>query len=129
MDNFTDFSVNIVIYILHVGVYLALRNQFIANNTEIDIRSIGLYPSGALQCITDKKPCCLSQNPQHGEWYLPNGELVQGTSSDIVFYRNRGDNGGVYLNRPTNVISPTGRFCCKVPDATDNNQILCVIIG
>ena len=71
----------------------------------------------------------MSQNPQHGEWYLPNGTLVQGTSSDTAFYRGRGDNGEVYLNHPTDVKSPTGRFCCEVPDATDTNQTLCAIIG
>ena len=114
-------------------VYLALRSQFIANNTQIHIRSIGMSsddPNSALQCITDKNPCCLSQNPQHGEWYLPNRRVVQGDKSDTAFYRYRGDNGEVYLNRPTNVsVSQTGRFCCEVPDATDTNQTLCVIIG
>ena len=55
--------------------------------------------------------------------------------SDVEFYRSRGDNGRVYLNRPTNnnnnitTMTPTGRFCCTVPDATGVNQILCVVIG
>ena len=52
-------------------------------------------PNNALQCITDEKPCCFSQNPQHGEWYLPNVMLVQGTTSDTAFFRSRGDNGEV----------------------------------
>ena len=34
-----------------------------------------------------------------------------------TFYRNRGDDGTVNLNRlNTNVITPTGLFCCEVPD-------------
>ena len=53
--------------------------------------------------------------------------------SDVEFYRNRGDNGQVYLNRPTNnnitTMSPTGRFCCEVSDATGIHQTLCVVIG
>ena len=86
--------------------------------------------NNALQCITDKNPCCFSQNPQHGEWYLPSGMLVQGTMSDTAFFRSRGDNGEVYLNRPNNAsLTQTGRFCCEVPDTTGNNQTLCVIIG
>ena len=56
-----------------------------------------------------------------------------GSESDLEFYRNRGDNGRVYLNRPTNnnitALTPTGRFCCEVPDATGVNQTLCVLIG
>ena len=110
------------------GVYLVLRGVFIANNSNSNIRDIGDSPNGVLQCITDKIPCC-SQNPRRGEWYLPNGALVQGTESSTVFYRNRGDSGEVSLNRPTNVTSPTGQFCCEVPDVTDTNQTLCVNIG
>ena len=47
------------------------------------------------------------------------------------FYRNRGynDDGTVNLNRKVNVASPTGLFCCMVPDAVDINQILCADIG
>ena len=33
------------------------------------------------------------------------------------------------LNRPSDVMSPTGLFCCEVPDATDTDQTLCVNIG
>ena len=113
-------------------VYLALRGIFIANNSQVNIRNIGQSydnPTSALQCITDRTPCCLSQNPRHGEWYQPSGALVQGTTSNTTFYRNRGDNGEVFLNRPSDVMSPTGQFCCEVPDATDTNQTLCVSIG
>ena len=114
------------------GVYLALRGVFIVNNSQVNIRNVGQSsdsPNGALQCITDRTPCCLNQNPRHGEWYLPNGALVQGTASTTAFYRNRGDNGEVSLNRPSDVMSPIGQFCCEVPDATDTNQTLCVNIG
>ena len=114
------------------GLYLTLTGVFVANNSNIYIRSIGQSsdnPNGALQCITDRIPCCFSQSPRHGEWYLPNGELVQGATSTTAFYRNRRDNGEVSLNRPSNVMSPSGRFCCEVADATDTNQTLCVNIG
>ena len=103
----------------------------IANNSQVNTRNIGQSsdsPNGALQCITDKTPCC-SQSPRLGEWYLPNGALVQGTTSTTAFYRNREDSGEVSLNRPSDVMSPTGQFCCEVPDATDTNQTLCVNIG
>ena len=114
------------------GVYLALRGVHIANNSNIHTRNIGQSfddHNGALQCITDKIRCCLSQNPRLGEWYLPNGALVQGLPSSTAFYRNRGDNGEVSLNRPSGVESPTGLFCCEVADATNTNQTLCVNIG
>ena len=109
-----------------------LRNQFIANNSQVNIKSIGVSSdnsNSALQCITDMSPCCQSQDPQHGEWYLPNGELVQGTTTTMAFYRSRGDNGEVFLNRPSIVVSPAGKYCCEVANAANENQILCVIIG
>ena len=114
------------------GVYLALRGEHIANNSNINIRNIGQSsddPNSALQCITDRIPCCLSQSPRLGEWYLPNGTLILRGTSTTTFYRNREDNGEVSLNRPSDVMSPTGRFCCEVPDDTDTNQTLCVNIG
>jgi hypothetical protein len=113
------------------GVYLALKGMEITNDSNINIRDIGQSsdnPNGALQCITDNLRCC-HRNPRLGEWYQPNGSLVQGTSSTTTFYRTRGDNGEVSLNRPSGVESSTGRFCCEVPDATSKNQTLCVNFG
>ena len=113
------------------GVYLSLGGVHITDNSNINIRNIDLTsdsPSGALQCITDNLFCC-NRNPRLGEWYQPNGALVQGGPSTTAFYRTRGANGEVFLNRPSDVESPTGRFCCEVPDATNTNQTLCVNIG
>jgi hypothetical protein len=124
--------INIVVHF--IGVYLTLNDRFIANNTQINIRNIGQYtdnPNGALQFITDRKPCCFS--PRYGEWHLPNGTLVPKQSYasevDLEFYRSRENNGRVYLNRRTNNMTPTGQFCCEVPDVTNINQTLCVLIG
>ena len=108
-----------------------MRGHFIANNTQINIRSIGLSsdnPDGALHCITDKNPDSI-----HGEWYFPNRVLINESSSEnnSMFYRS-GGNGydrEISLNHPRNVTSPTGQFCCEVPDVTDIIQTLCVIIG
>ena len=73
----------------------------------------------------------MSQNSRRarGEWYQPNGELVHGGTLNTVFYRNRGNNGEVSLNRPNDVMSPTGRFCCEVANAAGTNLTLYVNIG
>ena len=48
----------------------------------------------------------------------------------MTFYRNRGDNGTVNLNRvDTGVMSPIGLFCCEVPDGNNVTQRLCADIG
>ena len=116
------------------GIYLWLSGQFIANESSVPMNNIGIFDrntnaNAALQCITDRNPSCASQNPRLGEWYLPSGEIVRESTSTTEFYRNRGDNGGVFLNRPSDTMSPAGRFCCEVADATSRNKTVCVNIG
>ena len=87
--------------------------------------------NNGLQCITDRRPCCLSGDNRAGEWLFPNGENVPGTAKNpTTFYRNRGDDGTVNLNRlNSDVMMPTGRFCCVVPDATGVDQTICANLG
>jgi hypothetical protein len=64
--------------------------------------------------------------------YTPDRTIVQlqGPSAIVRFYRNRGyDDGTVNLNRPNGVMTPTGLFCCEVPNAAEDIQPLCAIIG
>ena len=46
------------------------------------------------------------------------------------FYRNRGSSGEIILYRVSDdVITPTGRFCCRVPDAINKVHNICVNVG
>ena len=70
-------------------------------------------------------PCC--QGDTAGEWRFPNNTAVTDQST---FRTNRNDNGEINLFRASSdVVSPTGRFCCHVPDATGTTATLCVNIG
>ena len=122
------------------GVYLSLKGVVHPNNTAIMIDEIGqtdtfvtppANSNNGLQCVTDRTPCCRFQGEQHGEWLFPNGSFVPIRSAATTFYRNRGrDDGTVNLNRLNNdVMMPTGRYCCVVPDATGINQMACAIIS
>ena len=63
-------------------------------------------------------------------WYFPNGDIVPAIGGATTFYRNRGDDGTVNLNRLNDdVMMPTGLFCCVIPDATDTNVTVCVNLG
>ena len=100
---------------------------------ETDASTASPSQNSALQCITDKKACCRKGNAQlQGHWYYPSGEVVDGYTPGVnTFYRNRGpDDGTVNLNHinPT-IVSPTGLFCCVLPDAADTIQTLCVNIS
>ena len=106
------------------GVYLSHNGVILVNDSRMFINEIGANTASAVMCTSDSMPCCRFQ--QHGEWKFPNGGLVQQTTT---FVRTRDDNGNVNLFRANNtVISPTGRFCCEVEDATGTNQIQCVIV-
>lgn len=117
-----------------------MRGVIYNNNSIICITEIGEVESAtnnALQCITDRMPCCQTPPNRYGEWYFPNGELVglrQNRPDPFnTFYRNRGDDGAVNLNHVGSTLnrtnSPVGLFCCRVPDSTNVIQQICVYIG
>ena len=94
-----------------------------------EIEQTNTTSNNGLQCITDRRPCCANPPNRLGEWFFPNGGVVPNSASATSFYRNRGDDGTVNLNRLNNdVMMPTGRFCCVVPDAT-SNVTLCTNLG
>ena len=110
-----------------------------ANNSIIPITEVGQTDTtvppppnsnNGLQCITDRMPCCQSTPNRFGQWQFPNKTNIGISGSTTSFYRNRGDDGTVNLNRvDDSVMMPTGQFCCIVPDATGVDQTLCANIG
>ena len=80
-------------------------------------------------CTSDRMPCC-HDPPRYGEWYFPNGSQVKHkTEGAVTFHRSRDNFGNIHLLRiGTNVLSPSGKFCCEVEDATGRNQTLCINI-
>jgi hypothetical protein len=129
--NYVDYGINKQLYSL--GVYLSLNGaKYYTNSSIVTVAEIGqtdTYQNNALQCITDRKPCCGVPNPV-GEWYFPNRTRVPILGSTTPYYRLRGDDGTVNLNRLiSNVTHPTGQFCCVVPDTTNIIQTLCIYIS
>lgn len=81
----------------------------------------------AVVCTTDRMPCCQDE-PQHGKWQFRNGTQI--TEESTTFRTNRDNNGNVNLYRvSSDVMSPTGIFCCEIGDANGTNQILCINVG
>ena len=126
-DSESDASYRANVWLIIAGVHLALRGRFIANNSHVNIRSIGQHSNRALQCITDKSP----SGCRYGEWFFPNGDWNTEYAYGSSFYKRGGNmyNRVMSLNRPPNVMTPTGQFCCKVLDATFTLQTRCAIIG
>ena len=113
------------------GVYLSHGGTAYKNDSVFFISEIGRdnYME-QLQCITDKNPCCRNIQHRFGQWFFPDNLQVPAIMGAVSFYRNRGDDGTVNLNRlNSSIISPTGLFCCEVPDNDDNMHTLCANIG
>ena len=114
------------------GVYISHNGTVYPNNSVFIITDIGNTDSERLQCVTDRRPCCVSPS-RVGEWYFPgDGGIVPSRGANpTTFFRDRGsDDGTVNLNRLNdNVMMPTGQYCCVVPDATGVNQTVCAVIS
>ena len=113
-------------------MYLSLRGIHITNNSYVDIDDIGEGDDGALLCVTDLMQCCRGSETGGrgglGEWLYPDGTNVLLERDSDNFYRNR-EHNTVRLNRRNNAISPTGLYCCEVPDSTFTMQRVCANVG
>ena len=123
-------SVSNAIHVPLAGVYLSFNGTFHANNSIFFVADIGnSTTNSSLQCITDRIPCCYGDYPRVGEWYFPNKLRVPIRGRAATFYRNRGRDGNINLNRlSSNVMLPSGLFCCVVPDTNDASHRLCANI-
>lgn len=107
-------------------MYLSLRGTGIANGSNVLITDIG-EAENALLCFTNLTFCCDSEFNRTGEWFFPNGSAVPIKIQSDGLYRNRGPRV-VRLNRKNGTQSPTGLYCCRVPDATLRNKTACANI-
>ena len=120
------------VFNLLAGIYFSLRSKSYSDSSDILIADIGEGDIGALLCFTDLTQCCRNSDTPTGvgvlgQWLYPNGSAVS-AESDEDFYIDRGPSV-VRLHRRSNASSPTGRFCCMIPDATSANMKICANIG
>ena len=98
-----------------LGVYFILKGQPLENNSVIAIVDIG-EGDDALVCKTNLTNCCGTVPNRFGQFYYPSGLPVPIDGLEQGFYRNRGDQE-IRLHKRSGVMSPTGRFHCKIPDS------------
>ena len=113
-------------------MYISLRGKTYLNNSNILITNIGEGDSGAVLCHTDLEDCCRSDETNNslplGQWIYPDLSIVSISASNEDFFINR-DTSLVRLNRRGNSTSPTGKFCCEIPDANYTLIKMCVNLG
>lgn len=106
--------------------------------SEVPTNDNGLHDE-TLVCVTDLMDCCKSPRAINGDWYYPDGRVVQFDTDGLnsAFRTNRGPNefrdgrrfyGSVRLFRRFTP-SQRGHFHCELPDHNSVNQILYVNIG
>ena len=121
------------------SVYVTIRNASVSDNGYIPFELIGTGKnSEAVLCHTDNPTCCDQDQANPGNWYYPDGSLVEGLtsikeqegSSLHNFARNRGANESVVrLYRiKNNFAHERGRFRCDIHDAAGNFHQLYVNI-
>ena len=118
------------------GVYISHNGVFIEHDSNILITDIGFAGASSphqLVCTTDKTPCCKTPPTRFGNWFFPDDKAVVSMGNiprPTEFYRDRNNNGEINLYRvSSDVMSPAGRFCCRVPDASGVEQTVCVNVG
>ena len=122
-------------------MYISHRGKTYPNNSNIPITDIGEEDSGAVLCKTNLYDCCKSDQTNDsmvlGEWFCPNLSSNYSINSEhcqskfnetFKLYRNR-DRSVVRLNRRGNILSPTGKFCCRIRDASYTFIKMCVNLG
>ena len=111
-------------------VQLIFRGVSYSNNIQLFIGDIGEFSTGsAILCTTNRSPCCSTPPNRFGEWHYPNGSMVPNNAAGEDFYRSRGNNQTIYLNRRNNARSPGGSFCCVIPDSNGMIHRHCVSVG
>ena len=94
---------------------LSFMGQTLANNSYVDLSQVGddLSGSDGVQCITDLTTCCTGLQGSHrGDWYFPNGTLLDFTWN---IRKSRGDRNAFLRHRPDTPNSPTGIYRCDIP--------------
>ena len=104
-------------------MYLSLNGQVYTNNSDILLTEIGVGVGGALLCYTDNAQCCNDT----GRWFKLGGGDVGDVNGVGDFYVTRGLSV-VRLHRRNNT-SPTGMYCCEVPNAQSQAMRTCANIG
>ena len=77
--------------------------------------------------VDDNLLCCNSTSLVSGRWLLPNQSEVGKIDESGAFYVDDGPSV-VGLHQRDNATSPTGVFCCEVPDASSVIMMSCVNI-
>ena len=96
----------------------------LSNHSYLDLTTVGTGASNRLECHTDLGTCCSStQGVGRGDWFFPNGSVLQFSDSgdDIYQFHPRGGGGQrIFLRRWNNGVA-NGIYQCAIETLAVNN--------
>ena len=94
--------------------YVSFMGLNLANHSYVDLSLVGSSDSSSVQCITDQQRCCSSAQGIHrGDWYFPNGSVLQFSGDNFNTYESRGPQRVSLLRLDAN-LTGSGIYCCSI---------------
>ena len=117
---------------------MSLNENSIANDSYVDVDSIGSDETGALHCHINRTDCCsgsVLNEFVEGDWYYPNGTVIGMAMADknnvntASFISNRTqDELLLFQNTGSYSATERGRFYCVIHDGLINQTLYVNII-
>ena len=95
--------------------HVSFNGMVLANHSYVNLLLVNNTESGSVQCQTDLSTCCrVANGPHRGDWFFPNGSVLNFiSSSDDDIVEHRGPER-VDLRRRNNG-SASGIYHCSIP--------------
>ena len=101
--------------------HVSFNGMVLANHSYVNLLLVNDTESGSVQCHTDLQTCCRSANGVYrGDWFFPNGSVLNFISSDDDIVENRGPQR-VDLRR-RNHGSASGIYHCSIATVYIHNN-------
>ena len=100
------------------------RDPALSNHSYLDLTRVGASRNWRLECHTDLDTCCISnQGPDRGDWFFPNGSMLQFEESGDGIYQSYPKMSGqqIYIRR-RNLAVANGIYQCTIETNAFNND-------
>ena len=115
------------VVVVHSQTYPFIRRgnsgPGLRNHSYLDLTTVGTGSSTRLQCHTDLASCCSStQGADRGDWFFPNGSVLQFTESGDDIYQSYPSGGQqIHLRRRNNGVA-NGIYQCTIETNAVNDE-------
>ena len=112
--------------------YVSFMGDILPTHANVDLTTVGNDISATgdtVRCHTDLSTCCSGpQGVHHGDWYFPDGSVLDNAMGGGNIYKLRGAQV-VHLRRRNNAMSPSGIYHCDIETVAVNDNDVDTITG